>query len=283
MFHHLNWINWYTDLRSSLICVYITDKHRLWMDTESERETEWKPVRGGFDGSCRRCYLEASAGDWSQVWWKEEGGRLGGRKAEACLWDQERQEAGESPHQPWAAAFEEPENIYRDLLEISNDKVICYSSQWRTGETQELSNFIIQNHQSHQVTHQHVILNEMVPQHQFTSNWWTLCHCLPVQVEQLKQPQVVMPVYPQAAVALNGRCGWAPQGGQESSSLHSILEKMDMIQTGQHTMIQAAFCYVFVLFPNVSEFLPGDKVSTSSIPPSFSSSNWASLILDQGM
>ena len=46
-----------------------------------------------------------------------------------------------------------------------------------------------------------------------------------------------------------------------------------MIQTGQHTMIQAAFCYVFVLFPNVSEFLPGDKVSTSSIPPSFSSSN----------
>ena len=57
------------------------------------------------------------------------GGGVGGRKAEACLWDQERQEAGESPHQPWAAAFEEPENIYRDLLEISNERVICYSSQ----------------------------------------------------------------------------------------------------------------------------------------------------------
>lgn len=151
-------------------------------------------------------------------------------------------------------------------------------------EKHKLSNFIKQNHQSHQVTHQHVILlNEMVPQHEFTCNRWTLCCCLPVQVEQLQQPQLVMPVYPQAAVALNGRCGWAPPGGQESSSLHSILEKMDMIQTGQHTIIQAAFCYVFVLFPNVSESLPGDKVSASSIPPSFSSSTWASLILDQGM
>ena len=47
---------------------------------------------------------------------KGGGGTPGGRKAEACLWDQERQEAGENPRQPLAAALEGPENIYRYLL-----------------------------------------------------------------------------------------------------------------------------------------------------------------------
>lgn len=109
-------MNWTTDVKSQSQCRL---KHHFRIGTK------WK--QRWSNGSCRRCYLEASAWDWSQVWWKEEEGRLEGRKAEACLWDQERQEAGENPHQPWAAAWEEPENIYRILLEISHEKVTCYT------------------------------------------------------------------------------------------------------------------------------------------------------------
>ena len=94
---------------------------------------------------------------------------------------------------------------------------------WRNLRTMRYFSCTSQWHSGLRVLSQWYIFTNIIL---YTSDRQTslILSCLPVQEEQLLEAQVTL-ASPPAAVALNGRCGWVPLVGPETSSLQSTLEE----------------------------------------------------------